>query len=97
MTITTNHAMQQALRQLIANDIHAMTFQNVAQYRTDLLKHIDYLLDGTQPYTTSGIAVEGLHFVAGDVQLLTVLAGQHVKDTAQISQIVGGMESLEAL
>jgi len=34
-----------ALRNLIANDSYAMTFQSMGQYRTALLRHFDDLVD----------------------------------------------------
>lgn len=45
----TTPTMQQAVRQLIANDAYAMRFQSLGQYRTALLKHVDGLLDVAQP------------------------------------------------
>lgn len=35
----------QAVRQLIANDSYAITFQSVEQYRATLLRHVDSLVD----------------------------------------------------
>jgi hypothetical protein len=37
--------MLRALRNLIANDSYAMTFQSMGQYRTALLSHFDNVVD----------------------------------------------------
>lgn len=37
--------MLRALRNLIANDSYAMTFQSMGQYRTALLRRVDDLVD----------------------------------------------------
>lgn len=42
-TETTSDVMLRALRNLIANDSYAMSFQSLGQYRTALLHHIDDL------------------------------------------------------
>lgn len=44
-TETTSDVMLRALRNLIANDSYAMTFQSMGQYRTALLSHFDNLVD----------------------------------------------------
>lgn len=44
-TETMGDVMLRALRNLIANDSYAMTFQSMGQYRTALLGHFDNLVD----------------------------------------------------
>lgn len=44
-TETMSDVMLRALRNLIANDSYAMTFQSIGQYRTALLGHFDNLVD----------------------------------------------------
>lgn len=44
------HMTLQAVRQLIANDSYAITFQSLGQYRTALLRHFDNLVEA--PITT---------------------------------------------
>jgi|GEM_PF-5319058 len=48
------HMTLQAVRQLIANDSYAITFQSVEQYRATLLRHVDSLVDGAQQYASGG-------------------------------------------
>lgn len=54
--MTTNQTMQKALRQLVANDAYAMTFQTVGEYRSALLHHVDGLLQA--PATCSQVHPE---------------------------------------
>lgn len=49
----TNPTMRQALRQLIANDTYAATFQSMDQYRTALLQHADSLLSNESTLTAA--------------------------------------------
>ncbi|MGG7604661.1 hypothetical protein [Massilia sp. BKSP1R2A-1] len=44
-TETISDVMLRALRNLIANDSYAMTFQTMGQYRAALLSHFDNLVD----------------------------------------------------
>ena len=39
------HMTLQAVRQLIANESYAITFQSLGQYRTALLRHFDSLTE----------------------------------------------------
>lgn len=43
------HMTLQAVRQLIANDSYAITFQSVEQYRGTLLRHFDSLVEAPSP------------------------------------------------
>lgn len=52
----TNMTLQ-AVRQLIANDSYAVTFQSMGQYRGALLHHFDNLTEG--PATTQQVAATG--------------------------------------
>ena len=51
------HMTLQAVRQLIANDSYAITFQSVEQYRAKLLRHFDNLTEG--PAATQQVAAPG--------------------------------------
>jgi len=51
------HMTLQAVRQLIANDSYAITFQSIEQYRAKLLRHFDNLTEG--PSTTQPVAAPG--------------------------------------
>ncbi|WP_312514964.1 hypothetical protein [Massilia sp.] len=55
----------QAVRQLIANDSYAVTFQSIEQYRATLLRHFDSLVDGAPPFATGGV-VPGALYLAGE-------------------------------
>lgn len=68
------HMTLQAVRQLIANDSYAITFQSVEQYRATLLRHFDSLVDGAQPYAIGGTVPGGLHLVGEGLQPLSVKA-----------------------
>lgn len=59
------HMTLQAVRQLIANDSYAITFQSVEQYRATLLRHFYSLVDGNQQYASGGI-VPGVLHLAGE-------------------------------
>lgn len=50
------HMTLQAVRQLIANDSYAITFQSFGQYRTALLRHFDSLVEGPTSLPEAGSA-----------------------------------------
>lgn len=57
------HMTLQAVRQLIANDSYAITFQSVEQYRATLLRHFDSLVDSAPPFATGGVVPGALNLV----------------------------------
>lgn len=77
------HMTLQAVRQLIANDSYAITFQSIGQYRAALLRHVDSLVDFAQPYASSGIVPGGLHLVGEGPIIAT--AAQQAESGAQVS------------
>lgn len=69
------HMTLQAVRQLIANDSYAITFQSVGQYRAALLRHVDSLVDGTQQYASGGTVPTELRLVGEGLRPLSAPAG----------------------
>lgn len=70
------HMTLQAVRQLIANDSYAITFQSVEQYRATLLRHVDSLVDGTQQYSSGGTVPAELRLVGEGLRPLSAPAAQ---------------------
>ncbi|WP_314435477.1 hypothetical protein [Massilia timonae] len=66
----------QAVRQLIANDSYAITFQSIEQYRATLLRHVDSLVDGTQQYASGGTVPAELHLVGEGLRPLSAPAAR---------------------
>jgi|GEM_PF-2647622 len=69
------HMTLQAVRQLIANDSYAITYQSVGQYRAALLRHVDSLVDGTQQYASGGTVPTELRLVGEGLRPLSAPAG----------------------
>lgn len=74
-TETTSDVMLRALRNLIANDSYAMTFQSMGQYRTALLGHFDNLVDMPN------------HSPAFQPQAAMVTLDANQQDTAQVAAL----------
>lgn len=74
-TETMSDVMLRALRNLIANDSYAMTFQSTGQYRTALLGHFDNL-----------VSIPG-HSPALEPQAEMVILDAHQQDATQVAAL----------
>ncbi|WP_312488278.1 hypothetical protein [Massilia timonae] len=92
------HMTLQAVRQLIANDSYAITFQSVEQYRATLLRHVDSLVDGTQHYASGGTVPAELRLVGEGLRPLTAPAAQQAAAPGALdADAAEGVELLDTL
>jgi len=74
-TETMSDVMLRALRNLIANDSYAMTFQSMGQYRAALLNHVDNVVSTPN------------HSPAFQPQAEVVTLDAHQQDAAQVATL----------
>ncbi len=74
-TETMSDVMLRALRNLIANDSYAMSFQSMGQYRTALLNHFDNVVNTPN------------HSPVFQPQAAMVTLDAHQQDAAQVAAL----------
>lgn len=86
------HMTLQAVRQLIANDSYAITFQSVEQYRATLLRHVDTLVDGGQQYASGGTVPADLFLVGEGLRPPRVETGKYTRAAVTLDEALYALD-----